>query len=124
MLRRRGASERRQGFALHRRQLRTDRWGEQEAVFDMEHPDAVVEDGSADAVLWQSAGQVRSGGRMTGGAAETEQGERYQSVLQGALFSDLALSERDRIVINEAVYELREVQRWPSYRMLYLRRLW
>jgi hypothetical protein len=43
--------------------------------------------------------------------------------LQGALFSDLALAPWDRLVIGEGVYEVREIQQWPSYRMIFVQRV-
>lgn len=113
----------RRGWQLHRRGVGTDALGEAVNVYDMDHPDAVVTEGDESAVCWQVSGQGRSRGRLSSGAVQEEQGERYQEVLQGALFSELSLSVGDRLVIGGAVYELREVQRWPSHRMLYAQRL-
>lgn len=120
MLSRRGRVENRSGYSVHRRRLVPDAYGEQAAVFDMEHPDVVVQALSADAVCWQSTGQSRARERFRGGAVQAEQGERSQEILQGALFSDLELALWDRLVIDGAVYELREIQQWPSYRMLFV----
>ena len=123
MLSRRGRVENRSGYSVHRRRLVSDAYGEQAAVFDMEHPDVVVQAGSADAVCWQRAGQNRARGKMQSGAVQAEQGERSQEILQGALFSDLALEPWDRLVIGEGVYEVREIQQWPSYRMIFVQRV-
>ena len=123
MLRRSGRAERRSGYSVHRRRLERDAYGEWAAVYDLDHPDVVVEADSPDAVCWQGSGQNRSRGELRSGAAQEEQGERSLEVLQGALFSDLALSQWDRLVIDGAVYELREIQQWPSYRMLYVQRV-
>lgn len=123
MLSRWGWDWRRSGYTVHRRRLAADAYGEQAAVFDMEHPDVVVAAGSADAVCWQRAGQNRARGKMQSGAVQAEQGERSQEILQGALYSDLTLNQWDRLVINGAVYELREIQQWPSYRMLYAQKV-
>ncbi len=114
----------RKGYALHRRRWKTDRYGEAVSVYDMDHPDAVVEDGSPDAVCWQDLGGIRDSGRLTSGAELSEQGERYREILQGALFSELELSVYDRVVVNGGVYELRKIQQWPGHRMLFLQRLW
>jgi hypothetical protein len=123
MLMRGGPARWRRGYALHRRRFRTDAWGELEPVFDMEHPDVVVEQGSADAVCWQSTGESRGRGKLLSGAVQGEQGERSQEILQGALFSELALEPWDRLVIGGRVYEVREVQQWPSHRMVFVQRV-
>ena len=123
MLRRSGRREQRSGYSIYRRRLERDEFGEWAAVFDLEHPDAAVEADSPDAVCWQGSGQNRSRGELRSGAAQEEQGERSREVLQGALFSDLALSQWDRLRIGGALYELREIQQWPSYRMLYVQKL-
>ena len=77
MLMRGGPARWRRGYALHRRRFRTDEWGELEPVFDMEHPDVVVEQGTADAVWWQSAGESCSRGRLHSGAVQGEPAARH-----------------------------------------------
>ena len=114
----------RKGYTLYRRKWKTDRYGEKVGVYDMEHPDAVVEDGSANAVCWQDLGGVRDSGRLTSGVALTEQGERYREILQGALFGSLEVAVYDRVSVNGGMYELRKIQQWPGHRMLFLQRLW
>lgn len=120
MLRRGGVQSFRRGYQLCRRRLRRDQYGELESVFDLEHPDLVVEPGSPHAVSWQRVSQNHQRGSLHAGAVQAEQGERIREILQGALFSDLELTLWDRLVIDGRVYELRDVERWPSYRMLYV----
>lgn len=114
----------RSGYALHRRKLRTDQYGEQEAYFDMDTPDMTAEDGSAAGVCWQEPRTWQSGGQMSGGLRQDEQGETEQIALQGALFGSVELSVGDRLVVRGAVYELRHVQQWPGHRMLQLQLLY
>lgn len=113
----------RRGWQLHRRRVSTDALGEQVSVFDMAHPDVTAAADGPHAVCWQVSGQGRTRGQLSSGAVQAEQGERYREVLQGALFSDLSVNVRDRVVVDGHTYELREVQIWPSYRMLYAQRL-
>lgn len=121
MLRRR--AEWGQGYTLHRRRMERDRWGELRAVYDMEHPDVVVEAGSPNAVCWQDVRTWQVAGELSSGAMREEPGERYRSVLQGALFGDLQVEIYDRFVINGGVYELHKLQVWPEHRLLQLQRM-
>jgi hypothetical protein len=111
------------GYALHRRKWTMDEYGEREPVYDMETPDFVAQPGGEDAVCWQNAGYSSNRGTLSSGAKQEQQGERVREILQGALFSQLEVAEYDRLVIQGKVYELREIQHWPSHRMLYAERV-
>ncbi len=113
----------RKGYSLHRRRQERDHYGELRNRYDMETPDLVVQDGAEDGICFQDARTWQVGGQLSGGAEVGEPGERYQSVLQGALFTDLEVSVFDRFRIDGEVYELRKVQRWYSYRLLSLQRI-
>lgn len=113
----------RRGFALYRRRLSADSWGNPIAVYRMDAPDFTAADGSADGICWQNVRAWQSSGRLTSGASSGEAGEQYADVLEGYLFSPLALSAFDRILLDGALYEIRAIQHWPDYRKLLAQRL-
>lgn len=113
----------RQGYALHRRRARLDGLGEVQTWYDMDTPDAVVRDGEENGICWQEVGSWQEDGRIVSGGRQEKLGERMQVTVQGALFGDLQVEVFDRFVIGGEVYELRRIQRWPSYRMLQLKSL-
>ena len=123
MLRRAAPLSWRRGWQLHRRRQGADGYGDPTARYDMARPDFTAEDGSPEGVCWQrvrtwqSAGAVRDGGELLPG------GERTGGLLQGVLFGGPEVAVFDRFVIDGAVYELRGVERWPSHRLLLLRRV-
>ena len=113
----------RKGFALHRRRLVEDELGEQQAVYDMEHPDFTAQDGSEQAVCWQSVQSWQNSGRLTSGWRHRNQGDVPSGVLEGRLRYALEVSPFDRIVLENGVYEVRSVQLWPSHRKLLLQQI-
>lgn len=113
----------RRGFSLYRRRLETDRLGNPVAVYDLEHPDFVAQDGTREGISWQLVRSWQSSGRLTSGYTLGEQGEQASGVLEGCLFTELAVSVFDRMELDGALYEIRAVQRWPSYRKLLAQRI-
>lgn len=113
----------RRGFTLHRRRLTTDKLGNPVASYDMKHPDYTAQTGTKEGISWQSVRSWQSSGRLTSGFAPGEQGEQAAGVLEGCLFSDLEVSVFDRLVLDGAVYEIRAIQRWLSYRKLLAQRV-
>lgn len=113
----------RQGFTLHRRSQTTDCYGDPVDRYDMEHPDFTAQDGTADGICWQHTRSWQSSGTLRSGVKREVQGERSDDVLEGVLYGDLALNVFDRLVVGGILYELRGIQRWPSYRKLQLQRL-
>lgn len=110
----------RKGYTLHRRRQRVDRYGEKQNWYDMEHPDAVIEDGDEDGVCWQDVRTWQTSGTLSSGGRVAQQGEEYRGVLQGALFGTLEVELFDRFVIDGRTYELRKIQSWPGHRLLSL----
>jgi hypothetical protein len=123
MLNRKNPREWCMGYALHRRRLVKDRYGEQISQYDMSCPDVIVEAGSENAVCWQNVKQWQTGGQLSTGDSLKEAGETNKCVLQGALFSDLEVSEYDRIVVDDGVYEVRKIQKWPNHRFVQIERI-
>ena len=114
----------RRGFSLYRRKLTSDSLGNPVASYDLEHPDYVARDGTAEGISWQSLRSWQSSGRLTSGGSQGEQGEAVSGVLEGCLFSALVISTFDRIRLEDgALYEIRAIQRWPSYRKLLAQRI-
>lgn len=113
----------RRGFSLYRRRLTSDKLGNPVASYDMEHPDYSAGDGTEEGISWQSVRSWQSSGRLTSGEQPGEQGERAAGVLEGCLFSPLVLSTFDRIRLDGALYEIRAIQRWASYRKLLAQRI-
>lgn len=113
----------RQGFSLHRRRLERNSFGDPVAVYDMDQPDFNAQDGTAEGICWQPVRSWQTSGRLTSGVSQGEQGENRSGVLEGCLFSDLAVSAYDRIQVAEELYEVRSVQRWPGHRKLLVQRI-
>lgn len=113
----------RAGFSLYRRKLTADKLGNPVASYDMEHPDFVAQEGSEDGISWQSVRAWQSSGRLTSGASLGEQGEQVAGVVEGCLFSNLEVSEFDRISWNGTLYEIRSIQHWPGHRKLLAQRI-
>ena len=113
----------RQGFALHRRRLEQDGTGETVAVYDMEHPDFVAQSGSDTAVCWQSLQSWQSSGRITSGWRLNRQGEEPSGALEGRLTYPLQIAPFDRVVLEQGVYEVRAIQRWPGHRKVLLQQI-
>lgn len=123
MLTRKTPPEWRQGFSLCRRRLEMDSMGDPAAVYDMEHPDLIVEDGAEEAICWQNDQSWKSSGRLTNGCTQQEMGELPSGVVEGCVFSDLELTAFDRLVIRGELYEIRNIQHWPGHRMVQLQRI-
>lgn len=117
MLRRETPLAWRRGFALYRRRLETDALGEQRAVYP-EEPDYTAEDGTAEGICFQYIQSWQNSGRLTSGWMPREQGEMPVGILEGRLFSDLAIAPFDRLRVGDALYEVRSVQRWQNHRKL------
>lgn len=114
----------RRGFSLYRRRLTSDSLGNPVATYDLEHPDYVAQDGTAEGISWQSLRSWQSSGRLTSGDSQGEQGEVASGVLEGCLFSALVISTFDRIRLEDgSLYEIRAIQRWPSHRKLLAQRI-
>lgn len=110
----------RQTYTLHRRKIKTDRYGEQAVWYDMENPDEVIPWDSENGVCWQAVKTWQTAGQLSSGGKALEQGELEQGVLQGALFGPLEVALFDRFTISGNIYELRKIQRWPGHRLLQL----
>lgn len=113
----------RKGFSLCRRRQEMDSLGEAKNVYDLEHPDIVVQDGAEDAICWQVVRSWQASGRLSSGQQLLEHGEQEVETLQGVCRSDLEMKAGDRFVINGAVYELKQIQMWPVHRLLLLERV-
>lgn len=113
----------RTGFSLCRRRQEADSLGEIKNVYDLEHPDIVVRDGAEDAICWQAVRSWQSSGRLSSGQQLREYGEQEVETVQGVCRSELETEVGDRFVIHGAVYELKQVQMWPSHRLLLLERV-
>lgn len=113
----------RQGFTLHRRRKGTDRYGDPIAVYDMEHPDLTVKDGAAEGVCWQPVRTWQSSGTLSSGGRIQPNGEEIGGIVQGVVYGSWTAEVFDRLVIGGVVYEVREIQRWPSHRLFQLQRV-
>lgn len=123
MLSRKTPVEWRKGYALHRRRLEEDCYGEQVSRYDMENPDLVVRDGEENAVCWQDLKTWQTGGQLSTGSMVKESGESVRGVLQGVLYGPLEVAPYDRFLIEGELYELRKIQKWPGHRLLQLQRI-
>lgn len=114
----------RQGFSLYRRRLSEDSLGNPVASYDLDHPDYTAQAGTAEGISWQTLRSWQSSGRLNSGDRQAEQGEIASGVLEGCLFSALVVSTFDRIRLEDGgLYEIRAIQRWPSYRKLLAQRI-
>ena len=113
----------RRGFVLYRKGLERDSLGEMRRVYRMDSPDLVVKDGDEEAICWQSVRSWQSSGRLSAGERPYPQGEQSVESLQGVCRTGLMVQEGDRFAIGEALYELKQVQHWPSHRLLLLERV-
>lgn len=52
-----------------------------------------------------------------------EYGERINEMLQGYLFSDEDLSEKDRVLINDVIYNIVSIKKYPHFRILLVERV-
>lgn len=52
-----------------------------------------------------------------------EYGERVNEMLQGVLWSDDTIREKDRIIVNGIAYTVVSVKPFPSYRLLLIERV-
>lgn len=112
----------RTGFQLYRRRRGTDRLGNPTAEYDMEHPDVVRP--QAEGMHLQVPRSWNSGGRLDSvGARLEEWGETAGGVLEGFLFEELEVAAFDRFAVEEAIYEVCSVHRWPGHRLLMLQRI-
>lgn len=112
----------RRGFRLYRRRKGNDALGNVTAVYDMTDPDAEV---SAEEGIsfqyprgWNTAGSVGSRGCRV-----EEQGEVTGGVLEGWVKSDIAISRFDRLVVDDELWEVRAVYRWPGHRQMLMQRV-
>ncbi len=112
----------RRAFSLFRRRVAQDSFGNEVAQYDMTQPDAQFS--AADGICfqsprsWNSAAQIGSAGLQVQACGEVPGG-----VLEAYLFDDTELAELDRILLDDALYELRSIRRWPSHRELLLQRV-
>jgi hypothetical protein len=123
MLNRKTPQAWRMGYTLHRRRLVKDRYGEQISQYDMSCPDVMVDAESENAVCWQNVKYWQTGGQLSTGDSLKEAGETNRCILQGALFGGLELSAYDRIVLDDGVYEVRKIQKWPNHRLVQMERI-
>jgi hypothetical protein len=70
---------------------------------------------------WLSNG--RASGRASGGASLGESGEEFSGSMQAVVYGPLEVTLYDRIQVGEECYEVKNIQRWNSYRLLILDRL-
>lgn len=97
-------------WSLHRRQTGTDSYGDPKTYYDMDTPDYEAEAGTNGAVAWQST---------EGGEQVQEPGEISSGSATGRIFdSTIEVSEFDRVVFDGAVWEIRSIDYWPSFRSL------
>lgn len=114
----------RKGYSLCRRRLVTDRYGESVPVYDYENPDCTVPDGDAEGVSFQSVQAWQSSGKTSGGTNRLSSGEQPAGAVQAVYWGKAELAPYDRLLALDGCYEVKSVQRWPSYRLLLLDRLW
>lgn len=113
----------RSGFALHRKRLERDSLGESRRVYDMEHPDLLIQDGDERSISWQAVRSWQSSGRLSSGEQLREYGYQNVATLQGVCRWALETDCGDRFVLHDGVYELKQIQQWPSHRLLLLERV-
>lgn len=123
MLRREPPLSWRRGFSLFRRRLEEDETGEPVACYDMEHPDFTAADGSEEGICWQSLQSWQTSGRITSGWKPLRQGEVPSCALEGRLSYPLQLAPFDRIELDNGLYEVRSIQRWPGHRKVLLQQI-
>jgi hypothetical protein len=102
-------------WSLYGRRMGTDSCGDPIAAYNMETPDYSASAGSSGAVAWQVS---------EGTAAVTESGEQISATATGCIYDpSLAIVPFDRVQFDGAVWEVRAVDQWPSYRKVTVVRL-
>ena len=112
----------RRGFALYRRRTGADSLGNETAWYDMTTPDETVEAARGISFQsprgWNSAGSVGQRGWRV-----TERGETSGGVLEGYLKDGPVISPFDRLKVEDELWEVRAVYRWPGHRQLLMERV-
>lgn len=103
-------------WSLYRRQTGTDSYGDPTAVYDMDSPDFTAEAGSSGAVAWQQS---------SGSADVAEAGEAEGGTAAGVVYdSTLELAPFDRVIFDDALWEVTTVTTWPNCRRVEVKRIW
>jgi hypothetical protein len=121
MLRRQTPQRWRQGYRLYHRRETTNAYGDTVVYYDMSNPDLVVE--AEQGLSFQQVRTWLSNGRASGGASLGESGEEFSGSMQAVVYGPLEVTLYDRIQVGEECYEVKNIQRWNSYRLLILDRL-
>lgn len=111
----------RKGFSLWHRRYRLDSYGEQVTCYP-DVPDLTVADGAEQGLCFQHIIHRQQARQVNGGVMQYPFGELRGGAVEAVIYGDLDVRLSDRLCAEAGMFEVKEIQQWPSYRLLLMDR--